>query len=72
MTRIALSSFRVWLTGLAVALALGVTLSGCGGGVETGGTGASNTYAEGPITGFGSVIVNGVRFDDRSADVEDV
>ncbi|HET9821359.1 MAG TPA: DUF5666 domain-containing protein, partial [Burkholderiaceae bacterium] len=46
--------------------------SGCGGGVETGGTGASNTYAEGPITGFGSVIVNGVRFDDRSADVEDV
>lgn len=72
MTRIPLASFRVWLTGLAAALAFAVALVGCGGGVETGGTGAANTYAEGPITGFGSVIVNGVRFDDRTAEVADV
>jgi hypothetical protein len=43
-------------------------LAACGGGVGTGGTGS---FASGPITGFGSVIVNGVRFDDSSAVVED-
>ena len=37
-------------------------------GVGTGGTG---TYASGPITGFGSIIVNGVRFDDSAAAVSD-
>jgi len=46
-------------------------LAACGGGVETGGTGATGAYVEGPITGFGSVIVAGVRFDDSSARVED-
>lgn len=50
------------------ALAL---LGGCGG-VDSGGTGtgAASTYASGPITGFGSIIVNGVRFDDSAARVE--
>ena len=43
-------------------------LSGCGGGVGSGGTGS---FASGPITGFGSVIVGGVRFDDTDASVED-
>ena len=33
-------------------------LAACGGGVGTGGTGA---FASGPITGFGSIIVNDVR-----------
>jgi hypothetical protein len=42
-------------------------LSGCGGGVGEGGTG----YASGPITGFGSVIVNDIVFDDSLARVED-
>jgi len=42
-------------------------LSGCGGGVGEGGTG----YASGPITGFGSVIVNEIVFDDSEAVVED-
>ena len=47
-------------------------LGGCGG-VDSGGTGtgASSTYASGPITGFGSIIVNGVRYDDSSASIED-
>jgi hypothetical protein len=54
---------------LLAALAL---LGGCGG-VDSGGTGtgASSTYASGPITGFGSIIVNGVRYDDRSASIDD-
>lgn len=59
---------------LAAAVALAVVVaSGCGGGVGTGGTGGNATaYASGPITGFGSVIVGGVRFDDISADVQDL
>lgn len=52
-----------WL--LAAAL---LALSACGGGVEIGGTGA---YVQGPVSGFGSVIVAGVRFDDSSARIED-
>ena len=54
----------------AMALAL---IAGCGGGgsagVDTGTTAAA--YTAGPVSGFGSIIVNGVRFDDRSASVED-
>ncbi len=58
--------------GPAVAAALAALmaiapLSGCGGGVGEGGTG----YASGPITGFGSVIVNDIVFDDSLAQVED-
>ena len=45
-----------------------LTLGACGGGVETGGTGA---YVQGPVVGFGSVIVAGVRFDDSRASIED-
>ena len=46
-------------------------LAGCGGGVDSGGTGGAATYASGPITGSGSIIVNGVRFDDSTATVSD-
>ncbi len=46
---------------------------GGGGGVDTGGTGgAVPTAAAGPITGFGSVFVGGVRFDDSTAEIEDL
>ena len=48
--------------------ALVLLLAACGGGVGTGGTGS---FASGPITGFGSVIVNGIAFDDGDATVED-
>jgi hypothetical protein len=51
-----------WLrAGLLLAM-----LGGCGGGVDSGGTGGAAVYASGPINGFGSIIVNGVRFDDSS------
>jgi hypothetical protein len=49
-----------------------LALSGCGGGVETGGTGPTgSSFVEGQVSGFGSVIVAGIRFDDSSARVED-
>ncbi len=56
--------------------ALGATLLlaviGCGGGVETGGTGPTgSSFVEGPVSGFGSVIVAGIRFDESNARVED-
>ncbi len=54
-------------------LLMSLFLVACGGGVESGGTGGntSASYVSGPITGFGSVIVGGVRFDDTSAAVAD-
>jgi hypothetical protein len=59
---------RAWLVLLAAAW----LAAGCGGGVDTGGTGgAATTYSDGRISGFGSIIVNGVRFDDSSATVLD-
>lgn len=64
--------FQPW----AAAIATGVLLAACGGGggsstagVGTGGTGSS--YADGRISGFGSIIVNGVRYDDSRATVTD-
>lgn len=50
------------LAGLAVAC----------GGVDSGGTGQTvQTSSTGRVSGFGSVIVNGVRFDDAGASVVD-
>ena len=57
---------------LASWLLAGVIAAGCGGGVDSGGTGAPVTsFASGSITGFGSVNVNTVHYDDRSATVRD-
>jgi hypothetical protein len=56
-----------WLPGLLVAMAL---FAGCGGGVGEGGTGGGS-FAQGAINGFGSVIVNEVRYDDTVAQVQD-
>jgi hypothetical protein len=56
--------------------AAALLLAGCGGGgsagPSSGGTGAGpSSYAAGQISGFGSVIVNGVRYDDSRATVLD-
>lgn len=62
------------LSALSFALAFAAVAPGCGGGVGGGGTGSfgdAGGYAAGPITGFGSVIVGGVRFDDGAATVQD-
>ncbi len=55
-----------------VVLGALAVLAGCGG-VDSGGTGtgAQSTISVGPITGFGSVIVNGVRFDDEQVTIDD-
>ena len=52
---------------LAPVIAL-LVAAGCGG-VDSGGTGA--VVSVGPISGFGSIIVNGVRFDESSATIQD-
>lgn len=57
-----------WAALMAVILASVLSLGGCGGGVGTEGTGS---FAAGPITGFGSIVVNGVHFDERAARIED-
>ena len=73
MNHAPLSLLRSWraLCALLVATSLAV---GCGGGdsgVGAGGTGSPLSFSQGPITGFGSIIVNGVHFDDASASVVD-
>ncbi|NDP41004.1 MAG: hypothetical protein GZ093_20165 [Rhodoferax sp.] len=60
---------RHWLALAASAV------SGCGGGsgVSTAalpGTGGTGIYTQGSISGFGSVIVNSIKFDDGLADVQ--
>lgn len=56
------------------ALALAGLLHGCGGGGQTAsnnnggiGSGGTGSYTNGPISGLGSIIVNGVRYDVGSA-----
>jgi hypothetical protein len=60
-----------YITAALAAFSLAVWLGGCGGGVGSGGTGSPMGYAEGSVTGFGSVIVDGTAFDDSRATVQD-
>jgi hypothetical protein len=56
---------------LAGLLATALLVAACGG-VDSGGTGQTvQTSSAGRVTGFGSVIVNGIRFDDAGATVVD-
>jgi len=51
----------------SLLLAVLASLLSCGG-VDSGGTGSA---AYGPVNGLGSIIVNGVRFDDSAASISD-
>jgi hypothetical protein len=69
-----LAHSRTLMAGLAAAL----VFTACGGGGGDGpssapinGGASSDLVSQGVISGFGSVIVNGVRFDDSKAKVED-
>lgn len=69
---------RPGVTRLASLVALwgAAVLAACGGGGGASGTGTTSTttsaaYTSGAISGFGSVIVNGVRFDTSHATVLD-
>lgn len=58
----------------ALASSASALLVACGGGGDdapstTGGTASTSSYTDGVISGFGSVIVGGVRFDDSAASV---
>jgi len=58
----------------ALLLAGSALLAACGGGGDSGNsapTEGATAFVEGPITGFGSIIVNGVRYDDGTAAVLD-
>ncbi|HJV63850.1 MAG TPA: DUF5666 domain-containing protein [Albitalea sp.] len=62
------SSWRV----AAATLVSACLAAACGGGVDSGGTGApAQTFSAGRIAGFGSVIVNGVHFDETNASIVD-
>lgn len=67
MTALARLLARVAVTLAAIALA------GCGGGMQagvgSGGSGAPLAVGLGPVTGFGSIIVNGERYDETGAEV---
>lgn len=56
-----------WVQRWLAALTVVSLVIACGGGVGSGGTGA---FASGPITGFGSIIVDAVHFDDSMARIE--
>jgi hypothetical protein len=61
------SHLKVW--GVALGWMLAALISACGG-VDGGGTGSPTVgYSQGPITGFGSIIVNGTHFDETLATV---
>jgi Domain of unknown function (DUF5666) len=65
-----------WLSSVFAGLLVALAVVACGGGgsvasVGSGGTGTVGVYNVGTVTGFGSVFVNGVRFDDTGASVSD-
>lgn len=68
---------RAWWSPLVGLLATGLVASlvACGGGGGSSsagvGTGGTGSFAVGSISGLGSIIVNGVRYDDSSASVVD-
>jgi cytoskeletal protein CcmA (bactofilin family) len=59
--------WRLWFLSVFSA----ALLAACGGGELVGGVGSGGTGAYGAINGFGSIIVNGVRYKDDTATVYD-
>ena len=65
--------------GLLAALFVALTMAACGGGgsdtaspnAAAPGAAPTDTLSQGVITGFGSIIVNGVRYDDSAAVISD-
>ena len=53
---------------MPLALLLSVVLASCGGGVGPTAGGGTGGTGVGPVTGFGSVIVNGVKYNDNGID----
>jgi hypothetical protein len=66
-----ISTRVLWLAVIIGLMAILVACGGSGVGVNIAGVGSGGTGAaiSGPISGFGSIIVNGVRIDDSSASI---
>lgn len=73
---------RCWARLLLPLTFIIALMTGCGGGQQnmntagvgsggTGSTGGTNSFASGPITAFGSIVVNGIHFDQTAATVTD-
>lgn len=63
-----MASHRLRITLLTIACVVGV--AACGGGTQLAGGGIGGTgISQGPITGFGSIFVNGVEFNTDGATV---
>lgn len=56
---------------LAAAVLAAVVLAACGGGGSDTASAGKTSFAMGRIAGFGSIVVNGVHYDERGASVED-
>ena len=65
-----MGALRPWrlAAGLLLAWFAASLLTSCGGGVGTGGTGS---FGSAPVSGFGSILVGGIEFDDSQAIVVD-
>ena len=57
-----------------LALIVVLALAACGGGMQagvgSGGSGAPMSVSVGPVSGFGSIIVNGTHYDETTAEVQ--
>lgn len=68
----AISVGRLLACGLALAAAALLGACGGGGGDTAGvGTGGTGSFSVGTVTGFGSVFVNGIRYEDNGARLVD-
>lgn len=58
-------------TALLAIAGSALQLSGCGGSVDLAGlsSGGTGSFTSGTIVGLGSIIVNGIRYDDRQAKI---
>jgi Domain of unknown function (DUF5666) len=78
-----MNQFKPWLASgsLILSVAVGLTLNACGGGSGSSGTSSASTgtsasttltgkeVTTGTVTGFGSTIIEGQKYDDSSASV---
>ena len=71
------ASSRIRQAALLAALAAAAVLTACGGGgsadasATSAGSVTPTAFTQGTITGFGSIVVNGLRFDESAASVSD-
>jgi hypothetical protein len=68
-TKRLLSARTLWLAAAAGCTVALIACSGGGGGMASVGSGGTGSAISGTIRGFGSIILNGVRYDDSAATI---